>query len=304
MRLAAPGFRPGLEPSATADERHQLLLRPQLAVAPREDEHARRALAAGRQESVPRARPGLQHPRRTRRLAAQRATAQPQPTGHLPRCRRRRHGAERLRGQGLAGRQPAFCLRTAGQPGELPAQHVHLALQPAGLLGQGPRVHAQVPARNQKRRDERRHRPGRRLQTRRSRMGGRGRHRQARSGHHPGLPHVLDLRLFRHRVADRNLVRKRRHEHLGHAPVHSPVVGRDRPGVGIAFRLGNLQRHRQGVFQHGRRAPGRRKGSGDHSADARQRRRTGPAVWRHRLEKRRRGTGAGQERTEPARGRA
>jgi len=52
--------------------------------------------------------------------------------------RRSRHDAERLRGQILAGRQPAFCLRTAGQPGELPAQHVHLALQPARFVGQGP----------------------------------------------------------------------------------------------------------------------------------------------------------------------
>ena len=84
MWLAAPGVWPGLEPPATPDERHEFLLRPQFAVAPRENEHARRALAAGRQVAVPGTRPGLQHPRRTRRLVAQRATTQYQPVAYLP----------------------------------------------------------------------------------------------------------------------------------------------------------------------------------------------------------------------------
>ncbi len=53
MRLAAPGLWPGLEPSATADERHQLLLRAQFAMAPREDEHARCALALADKSQFP-----------------------------------------------------------------------------------------------------------------------------------------------------------------------------------------------------------------------------------------------------------
>src|SRR5690606_31041470 len=84
VRLAAAGLRPGLEQAAAADERHQLLLQPQLAVAPREDEHSRGAVAAGRQVAVPRAYARLQHPRRTRRLAAQRTAAQAQSAADLP----------------------------------------------------------------------------------------------------------------------------------------------------------------------------------------------------------------------------
>src|SRR3546814_4964973 len=64
-------------------------------MAPREDEHARRAVAPGGQIAVPRARPGLQHPRRTRRLVAQRAATEHQPAEHLPRRGGGRPGAQR-----------------------------------------------------------------------------------------------------------------------------------------------------------------------------------------------------------------
>ena len=43
-------------------------------------------------------------------------------------------------------------LRGPGQPEELAAQHVRLALEPARLLGQGPRVFPQAPARHHARR--------------------------------------------------------------------------------------------------------------------------------------------------------
>ena len=56
-RLGAAGLRPGLEPAAAADERHQLLLPAQLAMAPREAVDARGAVAAGRRQPLRRTRP-------------------------------------------------------------------------------------------------------------------------------------------------------------------------------------------------------------------------------------------------------
>ena len=206
VRLAAVGLRPGLEPPAAADELHLVLLQPQLSVAPRESEHPRCAVAAGGQVAVPGAHAGLQHQGRAHGLAAQRAAAQPQSPGDHPPGQSRGHGPEGLRGAAAHLRRAALCLRIAGRPGQLPAQHVHLALQRPGLLGQGPRIHAQVPAGHQKRRDERRQRPAQRYFAHRGGLGGTGRAGQAGPDHHAGFSHVLHLSVFRHRAADRELV--------------------------------------------------------------------------------------------------
>ena len=53
---------------------------------------------------------------------------------------RSRHGPQGLRGQGAAGRHAADELRGPGRTAELATQPVRLALQPAGLQRQGPRV--------------------------------------------------------------------------------------------------------------------------------------------------------------------
>lgn len=54
-------------------------------------------------------------------------------------------------------------------------------------------------------------------------------------------------------------VRKRRHEHLRHAPVHPSAVGGGRSGTGFEERLGDLQGHRQGLLRGVRRPSGRGK---------------------------------------------
>ncbi len=67
----------------------------------------------------------------------------------------RREGRARpegLRGRGAEGRHAQAVLRGPGQPGELPAQPVRVALEPAGQLRQGPRVLPQAPARHHARR--------------------------------------------------------------------------------------------------------------------------------------------------------
>jgi hypothetical protein len=69
--------------------------------------------------------------------------------------------------------------------------------------------------------------------------------RKTRSAGHARLPHVHDLRVFRHRVADGDLVREERSQHLRHASLHPSADGGGRSGLGSAQRLGDLQGHRQ-----------------------------------------------------------
>ena len=99
-----------------------------------------------------------------------------------------------------------------------------------------------------------------------ARPGARG---QARPAGDARLPHVDDLPVLGHRAADGDLVREERPQHLGHAPVHPPAVGGDRPGVGGALGLGDLQGHREEVLGGLRRPPRRREGAGADAADAR-----------------------------------
>jgi nitrate reductase / nitrite oxidoreductase, alpha subunit len=51
-------------------------------------------------------------------------------------------------------------------------------------------------------------------------------------------------RLFRHRAADRELVREGRPQHLGHASLHPPADRGGGPGLREPVRLGDLQDHR------------------------------------------------------------
>ncbi len=69
-----------------------------------------------------------------------------------------------------------------------------------------------------------------------------GRRRQAGSGGDARFPHVEHLPVLRRGAADRHLVRKRRHEHLRHAPVHPSAVGGGRSGLGFEERLGRSTR--------------------------------------------------------------
>ena len=67
-----------------------------------------------------------------------------------------------------------------------------------------------------------------------SRMARSGTGGQARSCRHARFPHVDELSLFRHRVADRVLVRKERPQHHRHAHLHPSAVGGGGSGLGIA----------------------------------------------------------------------
>ncbi len=54
----------------------------------------------------------------------------------------------------------------------------------------------------------------------------RGAGRKARPAGHARFPHVHDLHVFRHRAADRDLVREERSQHLRHASLHPPADAR------------------------------------------------------------------------------
>ena len=138
-------------------------------------------------------------------------------------------------------------------PANWPRNHVHLALQPAGRVGQGPRVFPQASARHQARRDGQGPRRGRQEEAVRGRLARQGAGRKARPAGHARLPHVDDLHVLRHRPADRDLVREERSQHLRHASLHSSADLGGRSGVGGAQRLGDLQGHRQGVLRRSRR---------------------------------------------------
>ncbi len=139
------------------------------------------------------------------------------------------------------------------RPRQLAAQPVRLALQPARLLGQGPRVFPQAPARHPIRRAGQ----GPRRRGPREAAGGRlardGPGRKARPAGDARFPHEYYLRLFRHRAADGHLVREERPQHLRHAPVHPPALGRGGPGLGGAVGLGDLQGHRPRLLRGGAR---------------------------------------------------
>ena len=93
-----------------------------------------------------------------------------------------------------------------------------------------------------------------------------GARRQARSRRHARLPHVDELPLFRHRAADRDLVREERPQHLRHASLHPSAVDGGGSGLGIAQRLGDLQDHRKALLG-ARRRPSRRRARRGADAD-------------------------------------
>ena len=110
------------------------------------------AVAAGGQEDVRRQLDRLQRARRAHGLAAERAAAEDQPAEGREGCAGRGHGSEGLRRAGAQGRQPADELRGPGRAAELAAQPLRVAIQPARLERQGPRVLLQAPFRHRKRR--------------------------------------------------------------------------------------------------------------------------------------------------------
>ena len=138
-------------------------------------------------------------------------------------------------------------LPRSGPSGELAAQHVRLALQSARLLRQGPRVFPQAPARHQARRAGQGPRRGRPRQAAGRGLARPGAGGKTRPAGDVGFPHVHHLRVLGHRPAHRHLVREERPQHLRHAPVHPSAVVRGGSGLGSPFRLGHLQRHRQGA---------------------------------------------------------
>ncbi len=183
-------------------------------------------------------------------------------------------------------------LRRPGQSGELAAQHVRLALQPAGRVGQGPRIFPQASARHQARRHGQGPRRGRQEEAVRGRLARRGAGRKARPAGHARLPHVDDLHVLRHRAADRDLVREERPQHLRHASLHPSADRGGRSGVGGAQRLGDLQGHRQGVLGGRAGSARRREGRGADPDHARHARRDRAAVRREGLEE-------GRDRSDP-----
>ena len=206
------------------------------------------------------------------------------------------HGPEGLRRAGAEGRQPADELRGSGRAAELAAQPVRLALQPAGLQRQGPRVLLQAPARHRERRAGQGPRPATTPSRPRSTWHDAGPGRQARPAGHARLPDEHDVPVQRHRAADRELVREERPQHQRHAPVHPPAVRGGGPGVAVPLRLGDLQGIREGLQRSLRRPPRRREGSGADAADARHAGRAGAAVRREGVEEGPVRAGPGQDR--------
>ena len=128
-------------------------------------------------------------------------------------------------------RQAGDVLRGPGRAGKLAAQPVRVALEPAGVVGQGARVFPQAPAGHRSRRDGQGPGRGRAGKSPRRPLARRGAARQARPAGDDRLPHVHHGGLFRHRAAHGQLVREERPQHLGHAPVHPPAAGGGGPGL-------------------------------------------------------------------------
>ncbi len=195
----------------------------------------------------------LQHPRRAHGLAALRAAAEDQPAGGVEGRAGGGQGHPGLRRRAAQVRRPADVLRGSGRARELAAQPVRLALEPAGLVRQGARVLPQAPARHRPRRDGQGSGRGRRRDAEGGGLAGRGARGQARPA---GL--TIDFRmsttgrLFRHRAADGQLVRKGRPQHLGHAPVHPSAAGGGGPGLREQVGLGDLQVDRPQVLARSR----------------------------------------------------
>ena len=139
-------------------------------------------------------------------------------------------------------------------PDQLPAQPLHLALEPVRLLREGPRIFPQAFPRHPSRaagqgprRDGREEAGGGRLA--RSGAGG-----KARSRRHPRLPHVDELPLLRRRAANRDLVREERPQHVRHASLHPSAFRGGGPRLGSAQRLGDVQDHRAPLLGTRRRS--------------------------------------------------
>jgi nitrate reductase alpha subunit len=79
----------------------------------------------------------LQHPRRADGLAALGPAAEDQPAGGVESGQGGRQGHSGLCGRGVKAGASADVLRRPGRPGELAAQPVCLAVEPAGVIGKG-----------------------------------------------------------------------------------------------------------------------------------------------------------------------
>ena len=148
-RLDRARVRARLASPAAPDEFDLVLLRAYRSMALREARDQRDPLAAGRSEGIHGLADRLQCARRAHGLAAIGAATADQPDPGGQGCAGRRNGSQGLCGEVAQGRQAAPLLRGPGQPGQFPEEPVRVAFQPARLLGQGPRVFPQAPARHQ-----------------------------------------------------------------------------------------------------------------------------------------------------------
>ena len=283
-RLGAAGLRPRLASPAAADELHLLLLRPHQPVAPREAGGVGDPLADREQEPGRLPADRLQRACRAHGLAAVRAAAGNQSARNHQGRRRRRHRPGQVCGRADQERRAQVLLRGSGQPEELPAQPVRVALESVRLIRQGPRVFPQVSAGHAERGAGAGPRRTGRGQAEGSGVARQGRRRQAGPAGDARLPHVDHLPVFRHRAAVGHLVREGRPQHLGHASLHPPAVRSGAAAVGIEVRLGNLQDHREEVLRTRRHPSGHAEGPGADAADARHAVRTGAEPGRARLE--------------------
>ncbi len=238
--LGASRLRARLGPPAAAAELDVVLLRAHEPVALRDDACRRHSLSDGPAGPVGRRHHRLQHPCHAHGLAAGLSDPDAElAVGRGPSgcCRARTEG---LRGERLEVRRPGLCVGRSRQRAELPPQYVRVALEPARLLRQGPRVFPEAPARHLARRARQGSRPGRPREAERGQVARGGAARKARPARDARLPHVDHVRLFRHRAADGHLVREERPQYLRHASLHPSAVDGGGPGVGGAFGLGDL----------------------------------------------------------------
>ena len=137
-RLVAARLRPRLEPSAAAGKFDLVVLCAYRPVALRDARRVRNSFSDGAGRPVGRCADRLQCARRTHGLAAVSAAAAGQPARSLQAGGRFGSGGQGLRRQGLEVRRVEARLRRSGQPNQLAAQSLRLALQSPRRVGQGP----------------------------------------------------------------------------------------------------------------------------------------------------------------------
>ena len=151
--LAAARVRARLEPAAAAAELDLVLVRPHRPVALRDAGRRGNRLADRAARALGRRAHRLQRARRAHGLAAIGAAARSEPAHHRQAGRGQGPGAQGLCRSGAEVRRAETILRRPRQSEKLAAQSLRLALEPARLVGQGPRIFPEAPAGHHARRD-------------------------------------------------------------------------------------------------------------------------------------------------------